>query len=67
MVEAGPTWGWVYDTLSQAGVEMVLPNLPSSLSHGSLHAEFFLGLLKVTKVHILLRRRQGLFQKTVSS
>ena len=24
VVEAGPTWGWVYDTLSQAGVEMVL-------------------------------------------
>jgi transposase len=24
VVEAGPTWGWIYDALSQAGVEMVV-------------------------------------------
>lgn len=30
VVEAGPTWGWIYDTLSQAGVEMIVAH-PSHL------------------------------------
>ena len=30
VVEAGPTWGWIYDTLDQAGVEMIVAH-PSHL------------------------------------
>jgi transposase len=26
VIEAGPTWGWIYDTLSSLGVEMVIAN-----------------------------------------
>jgi transposase len=27
VVEAGPTWGWIYDTLSELGVKMIVANL----------------------------------------
>ena len=30
MVEAGPTWGWIYDTLSEIGVKMIVAN-PSAV------------------------------------
>jgi transposase len=26
VVEAGPTWGWIYDTLSELGVKMIVAN-----------------------------------------
>jgi transposase len=26
VVEAGPTWGWIYDTLSELGVTMIVAN-----------------------------------------
>ena len=30
LVEAGPTWGWIYDTLSELGVRMSVAN-PSAV------------------------------------
>ena len=26
VVEAGPTWGWIYDTLTEIGVKMIVAN-----------------------------------------
>src|SRR5882724_2622940 len=30
VVEAGPTWGWIYDTLTELGVKMIVAN-PSAV------------------------------------
>ena len=33
VVEAGPTWGWIYDTLSELGLKMIVAN-PRRRSRG---------------------------------
>src|SRR5258706_14691843 len=39
VVEAGPTWGWIYDTLGELGVKMIVAN-PSAVRSIAASAQF---------------------------